>query len=224
MLRRPFLVIFRCWAPCGRRLGALWRLLRSLCRLWGSLWRLWVATWRPKGRSETPRALRPGAAATRVTRFWGPKALFREPKVDGQGPNAIGHGPWATAHGPSAPWAIALRAESAMPWASLGRAVRRKSTAQLPTAPLPRAIGDSLKADSAAAQGCLGEVRLVDGCWCWVGVGVRAFGRKCLALGRGRGWHWWLLGCCAGIVVRCVWLMGLGVGSWLGLALVGCRV
>ena len=58
----------------------------------------------------------------------------------------------------------------------------------------------------------------------WVGVGVRAFGRKCLALDRGRGWHWWLMGCCAGIVVRCVWLMGLGVGSWLGLALVGCWV
>ena len=59
---------------------------------------------------------------------------------------------------------------------------------------------------------------------CWVGVGVTAYGRKCLALGRGRGWHWWLMGCCAGIVVRCGWLMGLGVGSWLGLALVGCRV
>ena len=59
---------------------------------------------------------------------------------------------------------------------------------------------------------------------CWVGVGVTAFGCKRLALGRGRGWHGCLLGCCAGIVVRCVWLMGLGVGSWLGLALVGCRV
>ena len=36
--------------------------------------------------------VRAGTAKLRVTRFWGPKALCREPKVDGQGPNAIGHG------------------------------------------------------------------------------------------------------------------------------------
>ena len=94
-----------------------------------------------------------------------------------------------------------------MPWASLGRAVRRKSTAQLPTAPLPRAIGDSLKADSAAAQGCLGEVRLVAGCWCWVGVRVGICGLVGVRLGLGFG---------------CVWLMGVDVEPGLGLALVGC--
>ena len=92
MLRRAFFVIVRFWAPCGRRLGALWRLWGALCRLWGPLWRLWVATWRPKARPGTPCTLRSRATAGRVTRFWGPKALFREPKVDGQGPNAIGHG------------------------------------------------------------------------------------------------------------------------------------
>ena len=92
MLRRAFLVIFRCWAPCGRRLGALRRLWGAVCRLWDSLWRLCVAPWRPTARSWTPSTSRGSAAGVRVTRFWGPKALCREPKVDGQGPNAIGHG------------------------------------------------------------------------------------------------------------------------------------
>ena len=92
MLRRAFLMIFRCWAPCGRRLGALWRLWGALCRLWGPLWRLWVATWRPKARSWTPDTSRGSATGGRVTRFWGPKALFREPEVDGRRPKAIGHG------------------------------------------------------------------------------------------------------------------------------------
>ena len=40
MLRRVFFGIFRFWAPCGRRLGALWRLWAALCRLWNTLWRL----------------------------------------------------------------------------------------------------------------------------------------------------------------------------------------
>ena len=92
MLRRAFFVSFRCWAPCGRRLGALWRLWGALCRLWGSFWRLWVATWRPKAPPGTPCTPRAGAIAGRVTRFWGPNTLLREPKVDGPGPNAIGHG------------------------------------------------------------------------------------------------------------------------------------
>ena len=81
MLRRPFLVILRCWAPCGRCLGALWRLWGALCRLWGPLWRLWVATWRPTARPGTPQALRSGASSGRLTRFWGPKALCRQPRV-----------------------------------------------------------------------------------------------------------------------------------------------
>ena len=92
MLRRAFLMIFRCWAPCGRRLGARWRLWGALCRLWGPLWRLWVATCRPKARPGTPSTSLSHAGGGRLTRFWGPKALCREPKVDGQGPNAIGHG------------------------------------------------------------------------------------------------------------------------------------
>ena len=100
MLRRVFPVIFRCWAPCGRRLGALWRLWGALCRLWGPLWRLWVATWRPKARSGTLETLLSHASSVRVTRFWSLKALCRQPKVDGRGPNAMGHGPWATAPGP----------------------------------------------------------------------------------------------------------------------------
>ena len=54
------------------------------------------------------------------------------------------------------------------------------------------------------------------------GLGLRYLGAKCLALGR--GWHWRLLGCCAGVVVRCVWLMGVGIGPGLWLALVGCWV
>ena len=56
--------------------------------------------------------------------------------------------------------------------------------------------------------------------WHWWVVGY--LGAKCLALGR--GWHWRLLGCCAGVVVRCVWLMGVGIGPGLWLALVGCWV
>ena len=91
MLRRGFFVISRCWAPCGRHLCALWRLQDALCRLWGPLWRLWVATWRPTARPGTPCTPLPHAGSHPGTRFWGPKALFREPKVDGQGPNAIGH-------------------------------------------------------------------------------------------------------------------------------------
>ena len=87
-----FFVIFHYLAPCGRHLGALWRLWGALCRLWGPLWRLWVATWRPKARSGTPERLLSHASSVRVTRFWTPKALCRQPKVDGQGPNAIGHG------------------------------------------------------------------------------------------------------------------------------------
>ena len=86
MLRRSFLVIFRCWAPCGRRLGALWRLWGALCRLWGPLWRLWVATWRPKARPGTPSRLYPGASGGRVTRFWSPRALGKQPNFDGKGP------------------------------------------------------------------------------------------------------------------------------------------
>ena len=88
--------------------------------------------------------------------------------------------------------------------------------------------------------GCKGV--WVEGCWefgnwnvgpglglalvaCWVydggsGLGLRFLVAKCLALGR--VWHWHLLGCCARIVVRCVWLMDVGPG--LGLALVGCWV
>ena len=60
-----------------------------------------------------------------------------------------------------------------------------------------------------------------------LGLGLRHSGASVelwVGVGLGRDWHWWLLGCCAGIVVKCVWLMGLGVGSWLGLALVCCRV
>ena len=57
-----------------------------------------------------------------------------------------------------------------------------------------------------------------------LGLGLGHLGAKCLALGVGRGWHWWLLGCCAGIVVRCVWLMGVGIEPGLGLALKGCWV
>ena len=90
--------------------------------------------------------------------------------------------------------------------------------------------------------GCKGV--WVEGCWefgdwnvgpglglalvgCWVydvgsGLGLRYLGAKCLALGR--GWHWRLLGCCAGVVVRCVWLLGVGIGPGLWLALVGCWV
>ena len=91
MLRRRFFVIFRCWAPCDRRLGAFWRLWGALCWLWGPLWRLWVATWHPTARPGTPCTPRAGASSLRVTRFWTPKALCRQPRVDGQGPNAIGH-------------------------------------------------------------------------------------------------------------------------------------
>ena len=138
-------------------------------------------------------------------------------------------------------------AKGQMPWAMglgpqpLGHKrhgpLRREPTAQC-HGPQATAKADSAFADSAVAQSdsaidrkptaqqdvCmwLGSGVSVSGCW--VGVGVTAYGRKCLALGRGRGWHWWLMGCCAGIVVRRGWLMGLGVGSWLGLALVGCRV
>ena len=91
MLRRAFFGNFRCWAPCGRHLGALGRLWDALCQLWGPLWRLWVATWRPTARPGTPARPRAGASSLRVTRFWTPKAVCRQPKVDGQGPNAIGH-------------------------------------------------------------------------------------------------------------------------------------
>ena len=110
--------------------------------------------------------------------------------------------------------------------------LRREPTAQC------HGLQATAKADSAVAQidsaidrkptaqqdVCIWPGSGVGVSGCWIGGRVTAFGRKCLALGRGRGWHWWLMGCCAGIVVRCVWLMGLGVGSWLGLALVGCRV
>ena len=45
---------------------------------------------------QGPRARRgrawPGAPCVRVTRFWGPKALCSQPKVDGKGANAICHG------------------------------------------------------------------------------------------------------------------------------------
>ena len=51
---------------------------------------------------------------------------------------------------------------------------------------------------------------------------LRYLGAKCLA--SGQVWHWRLLGCCAGIVVRCVWLMGVGFGPGLWLALMGCWV
>ena len=63
------------------------------------------------------------------------------------------------------------------------------------------------------------------GCWVYdvgSGLGLRYLGAKCLALGR--VWHWRLLGCCAGVVVRCVWLIGVGIGPGLCLALVGCSV
>ena len=63
------------------------------------------------------------------------------------------------------------------------------------------------------------------GCWVYdvgSGLGLRFLDAKGLALGR--GWHWRLLGCCAGVVVRCVWLMGVGIGPGLWLALVGCWV
>ena len=63
------------------------------------------------------------------------------------------------------------------------------------------------------------------GCWVWGCVGERVFGIRGLerlALSWGRGWHWWMFGCCARIVVRCIWLMDVGPG--LGLALVGCWV
>ena len=53
-------------------------------------------------------------------------------------------------------------------------------------------------------------------------MGERVFGiwgLERLALSWGRGWHWWMFGCCARIVVRCIWLMD--VGPRLGLALVG---
>ena len=124
----------------------------------------------------------------------------------GLGPQPLGHKrhkplrrePTAQCHGPQA----TAKADSAV--AQSDSAIDRKPTAQQDVCIWP-----------GSGVGVSG---------CWIGVGVTAFGRKCLALGRGRGWHWWLLGCCAGIVVRCVWLMGLGVGSWLGLALVGCRV
>ena len=43
--------------------------------------------------------VRRSATGVRVTRFWGPKALCSQPKVDGKGANAICHGPNAICHG-----------------------------------------------------------------------------------------------------------------------------
>ena len=86
-----FFNVFRCWAPCGRHLGALWRLWGALCRLWGPLWRLWVATWRPKARPGTPSTLVASAGEVRVTRFWSPRALGKQLNFEGQGPNALCH-------------------------------------------------------------------------------------------------------------------------------------
>ena len=77
-------------------------------------------------------------------------------------------------------------------------------------------------------SGMLGQAGLglaLAGCWVYdggSGLGLRYLGAKCLALGR--VWHWRLLSCCAGVVVRCVWLMGVGIGPGLWLALVGCWV
>ena len=47
------------------------------------------AQWLDPGTPSRPRA---GASSVPVAQFWTPKALCRQPKVDGQGPNAIGHG------------------------------------------------------------------------------------------------------------------------------------
>ena len=81
-LFRDFSLLGGLWSTSGRALAPL----RRFGLAWGPLWRFWVATWRPKAQS-----LRVRAKSLPVTPFWTPKALCREPEVDGHGPNAIGH-------------------------------------------------------------------------------------------------------------------------------------
>ena len=80
---REFSLLGALWGTSGRPLATLGRsvsaLGSSLAALGGHL--------APNGSTRDPCHPSPP-----VTRFWGPKALCREPKVDGQGPNAIGHG------------------------------------------------------------------------------------------------------------------------------------
>ena len=49
-------------------------------------------TQRPKAQPGTPSRLRPGWGGLRLTRFRGPKALCRQPKVDDKGSNAMCNG------------------------------------------------------------------------------------------------------------------------------------
>ena len=95
MLRRAFFVIFRFWAPCGRRLGALWRLWGALCQLGvlfgGFGWQLGA-----QKLDQGPLSLH-SWVQVRCGQL-GSGSL--KPYADSRKLTAMCHGPQAAAHGP----------------------------------------------------------------------------------------------------------------------------